>query len=33
MFAKVAKDEMSPEDAASAAEKEVKRIFDKWKTA
>lgn len=30
MFAKVARDEMTPEDAASAAEKEVKRIFAKW---
>jgi multiple sugar transport system substrate-binding protein len=31
MFAKAARDEMSPEEAARAAEKEVKRIFDKWK--
>ena len=31
MFAKVARDELSPEDAARAAEKEMKRIFDKWK--
>jgi multiple sugar transport system substrate-binding protein len=31
MFAKVARDELSPEDAARAAEKELKRIFDKWK--
>jgi multiple sugar transport system substrate-binding protein len=30
MFAKAARDEMSPEDAAAAAEKEYKRIFDKW---
>jgi hypothetical protein len=30
MMAKAARDEMSPEDAVSAAEKEVKRIFDKW---
>jgi len=30
MFAKVARDEMSPEDAAAAAEKECKRIFSKW---
>ncbi|HMK30702.1 MAG TPA: extracellular solute-binding protein [Terriglobales bacterium] len=30
MFAKVARDEMSAEDAASAAEKEVRRIFAKW---
>jgi multiple sugar transport system substrate-binding protein len=33
MFAKVARDELSPEDAARAAETELKRIFDKWKTA
>jgi multiple sugar transport system substrate-binding protein len=33
MFAKVARDELSPEDAARAAERELKRIFDKWKTA
>ena len=31
MFAKAARDEMSPEEAARAAEKEIKRIFDKWK--
>jgi len=31
MFAKVARDEMSPEDAASAADKEVRRIFEKRK--
>jgi multiple sugar transport system substrate-binding protein len=31
MFAKVARDELSPEDAARAAEREVKRIFEKWK--
>ncbi|HSB19802.1 MAG TPA: carbohydrate ABC transporter substrate-binding protein, partial [Anaeromyxobacteraceae bacterium] len=30
MFAKVARDEMSPEEAARAAEKEMKRIFEKW---
>ncbi len=30
MFAKVARDEMSPEDAARAAEREIKRIFAKW---
>jgi multiple sugar transport system substrate-binding protein len=30
MFAKAARDEMSPEDAAAAAEKECKRIFSKW---
>jgi multiple sugar transport system substrate-binding protein len=33
MFAKVARDELSPEDSAKAAEKELKRIWDKWKTA
>jgi multiple sugar transport system substrate-binding protein len=33
MFAKVARDELKPEDAARAAEQELKRIFDKWKTA
>jgi multiple sugar transport system substrate-binding protein len=31
MFAKVARGELSAEDSAKAAEKEVKRIFDKWK--
>jgi multiple sugar transport system substrate-binding protein len=31
MFAKAARDEMSPEDAARAADKEVRRIFEKWK--
>jgi multiple sugar transport system substrate-binding protein len=31
MFAKAARDEMSPEEAARAAEKEVRRIFGKWK--
>jgi len=31
MFAKAARDEMTPEDAARAADKEVRRIFDKWK--
>jgi multiple sugar transport system substrate-binding protein len=31
MFAKVARDELSPEDAVKAAEREYKRIFDKWK--
>jgi multiple sugar transport system substrate-binding protein len=31
MFAKAARDEMSPEDAVDAADKEVRRIFDKWK--
>ncbi len=33
MFAKAARDELSPEDAARAAEKEVKRIFEKWSKA
>ncbi len=31
MFAKVARGDESPEDAAKAAEKEYKRIFDRWK--
>jgi multiple sugar transport system substrate-binding protein len=31
MFAKAARDEMTPEEAARAADKEVRRIFDKWK--
>ena len=31
MFAKVARDELSAEDAARAAEAEIKRIFEKWK--
>jgi len=31
MFAKAARGEMSPEEAATAAEKEIKRIFGKWK--
>ena len=31
MFAKAARDEMSAEDAVEAADKEVRRIFDKWK--
>jgi len=31
MFAKAARGEMSPEDAAAAAEKEIKRIFEKRK--
>jgi multiple sugar transport system substrate-binding protein len=30
MFAKAARDEMTPEDAAKAAETELKRIFAKW---
>jgi multiple sugar transport system substrate-binding protein len=32
MFAKVAKDELSPEDAAKAAEAEIKRIFERRKS-
>ncbi|HSP16654.1 MAG TPA: extracellular solute-binding protein [Thermoanaerobaculia bacterium] len=31
MFAKAARDEMTPEDAVRAADKEIRRIFDKWK--
>jgi multiple sugar transport system substrate-binding protein len=31
MFAKVARGELSPEDAARVAEGEIKRIFEKWK--
>ena len=31
MFAKAAQDVMSPEDSVRAAEKEIRRIFDKWK--
>ncbi len=31
MFAKVARGDLSPEDSARAAEKELKRIWDKWK--
>src|SRR5258706_2048999 len=30
MFAKAARDEMTPEDAVAATEKEIKRIFAKW---
>jgi multiple sugar transport system substrate-binding protein len=30
MMAKAARDEMSPEEAVKAAEKEMKRIFEKW---
>ncbi len=33
MFAKAARDELSPEDSVKAAEKEIKRIFEKWKHA
>ena len=31
MFAKVARDELSAEESVKAAEKEIKRIFEKWK--
>jgi multiple sugar transport system substrate-binding protein len=31
MFAKAARDELSPQDAAKAAAREIRRIFDKWK--
>ena len=31
MFAKAAQDVLSPEDAVRDAEKEIQRIFDKWK--
>src|SRR5258708_25715482 len=31
MFAKAARDEMTAEESVAAAEKEIKRIFDKWK--
>jgi multiple sugar transport system substrate-binding protein len=31
MFAKAARDEMTPEESVAAAEKEIKRIFAKWK--
>lgn len=31
MFAKVARDELSVDDAVRAADKEIRRIFDKWK--
>ncbi len=31
MFAKAARDEMTPEAAMDAADKEIRRIFDKWK--
>jgi multiple sugar transport system substrate-binding protein len=33
MFAKAARDELSPEDAIKAAEREMKRIFAKWERA
>jgi len=31
MFAKVARGDETPENAAAAAEQEYKRIFDRWK--
>ncbi len=31
MFARVARDEATPEDATKAAEQEMNRIFAKWK--
>ena len=31
MFAKAARDEMTPEAAVKAADTELRRIFDKWK--
>jgi multiple sugar transport system substrate-binding protein len=31
MFAKVALEQMSPEEGAKSAEREIKRIFEKWK--
>jgi multiple sugar transport system substrate-binding protein len=31
MFLSVIKGDLSPEDAARAAEKEMKRIYEKWK--
>jgi hypothetical protein len=30
MFARVARDELSPEDAIRAAERELKRVHAKW---
>jgi hypothetical protein len=33
MFLSVVKGDLSPEDAARAGEKEVKRIYEKWKEA
>lgn len=33
MFASVVTGELTPEDAARAAEKDIKRIFDKWRQA
>jgi len=33
MFAEAAKGKMSPEDALSAADTEVRRVFDKWRDA
>ena len=33
MFLSVVKGDLTPEDAARAAEKEMKRIYEKWKEA
>jgi multiple sugar transport system substrate-binding protein len=33
MFARAARDELSPEDAVKAAEREMKRLFAKWERA
>jgi multiple sugar transport system substrate-binding protein len=33
MFGKAARDELSPEEAVKAAEREMKRIFAKWEKA
>jgi multiple sugar transport system substrate-binding protein len=33
MFAKVARGQVSPEQAAKDAENDIKRIFDRWKAA
>jgi multiple sugar transport system substrate-binding protein len=30
MFARVAKDEVTPEEAARAAELQIRRIFERW---
>ena len=33
MFARVAKDEATPEEAARAAEQQIRRIFERWNRA
>jgi hypothetical protein len=33
MFAKAARDELSPEEAIKVAEREMRRIFAKWEKA